>query len=119
LRQPNQVFAARYTRNIDLRCQLIGGKFRSGMRINPQAKRTQCLRCQSFRQTFCLVGVRRVAVQQLVDIRLLIKLMIIHETFFLSPAGQCFFKARKLKRFNQVIHNTIIQRGFDGCRIRC
>lgn len=39
--------------------------------------------------------------------------------FLLPPAGERLFKAGSPEGFDQVIHDTVMQRIFNGCRIGC
>ena len=80
------------------------------MVVNPLAHQAKGLRRQPFRQAAGAFLLRDPAAQQGVDIRLgLTGFRLRHLTLF-APCLQGLLKARKLKRFNQVIHHAIVQR---------
>ncbi|MNP22430.1 hypothetical protein D3C76_1151020 [compost metagenome] len=116
--QPNQVFTTRNAGDTDRVSQVVGGKFRIGVPVNPLTNRAQGLRGQAFRQTLAVRQLRRAAVQNTVDIRLLVILMRAHQLLLLLPAVQRFFKTRELERLNQIIHHPVMHRGLDRRGIR-
>lgn len=72
LRQPDQILTAGNAGDIHRRRQLIGREFNVRVGVNPLAQRAQGLRGQPLGQLARVAGLRRAAVQQAVNVGLLV-----------------------------------------------